>query len=513
MILKRLVYCLLSALLILLSFPPGPAPYLAWIAHVPYFVLLAQLNMTQTVNYALIYGPLIWYICSWWFVVGVHTIGDVSYPLALAISILPSLVGSLPYILFSLCSRKLNLFTKNPNPLLAALLLTALTVFIPNFFAGNLAHTQYQNLQLIQIAGLAGVPALLLGINLTNCLVASAILAKSKKTSALYLSLATTTFLAIYLYGNYSLKNSDFKINNYTEIKIGLIQPNIPVTFQELPQFVDQADRNNNLDTAINLSRELVQSNPQIDLLAWPEIPLSFSIINQPNDFYKMEELLKSIAKPLLISAFYYSNEIINGAPPFYNSVHLLFDKIEGSPTYRKNILIPFGEYLPMENYLPWLRELLPSVRRYTAADEIKILELNAKVRIGTAICLEAVFPSHIENLVLKGANIIINPTNDAYFGRTAGPWVHLALATFRAVEFGIPLVRVTNSGVSQVIDRNGKFLLPKDQRLFQKNAWVTNVSVPTSVSTSNPTTTGRIALLLLLVITSSARLVFRTTV
>jgi apolipoprotein N-acyltransferase len=124
--------------------------------------------------------------------------------------------------------------------------------------------------------------------------------------------------------------------------------------------------------------------------------------------------------------------------------------------TYDKVYLLAFGEYMPLGETFPGLYDAFPQAGRFSAGNEVKVFEWRGH-RLGIMICYEDIMVDFTGKLADLDPNIIINVTNDAWFGRTSEPWLHLALSVFRAVENRLTLVRATNTGVSAFIDPTGR--------------------------------------------------------
>jgi apolipoprotein N-acyltransferase len=122
---------------------------------------------------------------------------------------------------------------------------------------------------------------------------------------------------------------------------------------------------------------------------------------------------------------------------------------------YDKQQLLAFGEYIPLQRYLPFLRNISPTIGNLTPGTG-GLVELPTGVKIGTLICYEDILASLGRQAVQQGAQILVNLTNDAWFGRTRAPYLHRSLAAFRAVENRVYLVRATNTGLTSIIDARG---------------------------------------------------------
>ncbi|MCZ6555771.1 MAG: apolipoprotein N-acyltransferase, partial [Candidatus Dadabacteria bacterium] len=120
--------------------------------------------------------------------------------------------------------------------------------------------------------------------------------------------------------------------------------------------------------------------------------------------------------------------------------------------------LILFGEYLPFAKYIPAIKNISPASGDFTPGDKLDLFEIKEKgARIAPIICYEDIIPSFSRQFVNKGANLIVNITNDAWFGKTIAPYQHLFISIPRAVETRKYLLRSTNTGISAIIDPVGR--------------------------------------------------------
>ncbi len=145
-------------------------------------------------------------------------------------------------------------------------------------------------------------------------------------------------------------------------------------------------------------------------------------------------------------------------ASPRYNTALLVDGEGNVQGGVDKHHLLVFGEYIPFGDMFPVLYEWLPQASHFSAGKTITTIPYRGH-RLGILICYEDILPRFTRRVVGKGAEVLINVTNDAWFGQTAEPWLHLALAVFRTVENRRFLVRSTNTGVSAFVDANGRIL------------------------------------------------------
>jgi apolipoprotein N-acyltransferase len=142
-----------------------------------------------------------------------------------------------------------------------------------------------------------------------------------------------------------------------------------------------------------------------------------------------------------------------------FNRVVLVDERGDVQGTYDKVNLLAFGEYLPFEHRFPWLRALSPTSGRVHPGHHVQPLPFRGW-RISALVCYEDTLPEFVRRVVREGApHLLVNLTNDAWFGDTQEPWIHLALAKLRAIEQRRYLVRATNTGVSGVIDPGGRVI------------------------------------------------------
>jgi apolipoprotein N-acyltransferase len=129
---------------------------------------------------------------------------------------------------------------------------------------------------------------------------------------------------------------------------------------------------------------------------------------------------------------------------------------------YDKIHLVPFGEYVPLQSLLFFVERMATGIGNFKAGQDFTVFETPLG-QFGVLICFEAIFPDQVRRYVLNGANFLVNITNDAWFGDSAAPYQHLSMATLRAVENGVYLVRAANTGISALIAPTGRILQQSD--------------------------------------------------
>jgi apolipoprotein N-acyltransferase len=144
----------------------------------------------------------------------------------------------------------------------------------------------------------------------------------------------------------------------------------------------------------------------------------------------------------------------------YFNSALLTDARGRVVGRYDKHFLLPFGEFLPFGDWFPILYRWSPNSSRFEQGTRLEPLRIGSH-EIATFICYEDVIPGFVRSIVRSGTpDLLANLTNDAWFGDTSEPWIHLALAKSRAIEQRRYLVRSTNSGVSAIIDPLGRVVV-----------------------------------------------------
>lgn len=200
----------------------------------------------------------------------------------------------------------------------------------------------------------------------------------------------------------------------------------------------------------------------KVDLFVWPETAIPFYLIEQPAGLAAIADALPD--KATLLTGALRREVDFTDREQVYNSIYQLSGDGTIMASYDKIHLVPFGEYLPKERWLRaiGLKQLAMQLSGFSSGKKRKLLGDVHIGKILPLICYEIAFPREILSYP-AGANMIVNVTNDAWFGLTAGPLQHLNLAQMRAVETGLPVIRSANTGVSAMIDPYGRLVAKQD--------------------------------------------------
>ncbi len=245
-------------------------------------------------------------------------------------------------------------------------------------------------------------------------------------------------------------------------VKVGVIQGNYA---QELKW--EESLEEEILETYLTLSNRAADSGASI--IVWPETSVSSYFQSDA----QMAERLRAFTRQREVHLIFGNPafEVRDGKFVLFNrAYHLSPDG--GTESYDKVRLVPFGEYIPFHPILSFVERLVPGEGQFVPGGPPRPFALP--VPMGPLICFEVSMPDLARNLVRKGAGILVNLINDAWFGTTWGPYQHLAMAAVRAAEHRTPVLRAANTGISAVID--GRGYLEKTVELFERGFIVTNV-------------------------------------
>ncbi len=229
-----------------------------------------------------------------------------------------------------------------------------------------------------------------------------------------------------------------------------LVQPNLP---QSTTGAADWYTRHaTDLEELIRLSITVAGASP--GLVVWPEVPAPFSL--QDARFVGPAQTVALNSRSFFLVGVIEWRPKASGEMAAFNSAVLLAPNGQRVFTYDKIHLVPFGEYVPKRNWLGFAGPIVGGIGDFARGSDYAVGKLPGG-RFGVFICYEAIFPNEVRRFVTHGAELLINLSNDGWFGRSAAPDQHLAMARFRAIENRRWLLRATNNGHTVVIDPYGR--------------------------------------------------------
>jgi apolipoprotein N-acyltransferase len=439
-----------SGVLIALSFPNTGYSFLAWLALIPLLIALEGASPATAFRVGFTCGFSAYAIILYWINIVITRYGHLPWGVSIPLYLLLSAWLALFYALATLVAR----FGEQEGYKSAFTLPVAWVTgdFLRSFLLTGfpwamLGHSQYRTLPLIQIADITGVYGITLLIVLAN-VVFYRVLRASWGGAAPYpvksaLVLFVTLIATLY-YGFDRLNDAGARAAR--PLRVALIQGNIPQDVKWSPAF-----RDSTLATYERLTRDA--GREPVDLVVWPESAVPFFLQDQPREAGEIQGLARELKTHLLLGSP--AHEERNGSITFLNSAFVISPDGETIARGDKLHLVPFGEYVPLGRVFPFISKIVVGIGDFSAGEHATPLPL-ASTRAGLLVCYEAIFPELAREYVRNGARILVNITNDAWFGDSSAPYQHLSIAVFRAVENRVPLLRAANTGVTAIIDRNG---------------------------------------------------------
>lgn len=437
----------LSGALLALAFPgSGDQPWLAFAALVPLLVAIEGLGWRRAGVLGFLSGIIFWLAVIPWVVPTMIHYGDVPWPLAGLVLLALAGYLALYTTAFSALLARTAPRSSAAYVIAAASLWVALEFLRTHLFTGFpwnlLGYSQYRNLSLIQVAAVTGVYGVSFAVAAINAGLARLVhLQYGRKDRLGGLGVAAAV-VGLAVGSGWLL--SPARAEN-PAIPVALVQGNIDQGVKWDPAY--QAAT---LDVYRRLTLEAARGGAQ--LIVWPETAMPFFVREDPR-WREVENLARVTGAYLLVGALDRSL----GEPR--NSAFLVGPDGQVRGRYDKRHLVPFGEYVPLQRFLFFVDVIAGgAIGAFAPGAEATTFSTPAG-RVGVVICYEAIFPAEVREFFRGGADVLVNITNDAWFGRSAAPVQHLAMATFRAVENRAYLVRAANSGISAVVAPDGRIV------------------------------------------------------
>ena len=434
--------------LLIFSFPNFESYLLAWISLVPLLVAIARRpSPVPALILGWATGTVFFYATCYWLTHSMIHYGGLPTVLAYLLLIPAAVVIGIFPGLFALF---MALAIRRWGPmalLLAPVFWTALEwarLGVTGQLWNAMGYSQAYNPFLIQAAAWGGVYAvsfLILSINSSI-----ALLVVKRTMWALTAALMTVLLVGIVI-GAGAMPSGAFYAPDST-LAVVAVQPNVPMN-----PVKSVAETKELLDRHLSLSKhgleQIRDGSPR--LVVWPESPMNFTYSSDRT----FQELVANFTKENRTMLLFNSLEPApNGGS--YNSALLINEEGRLISQYDKIRLMPFGEYVPLPQWLPGASLISGIVGEFTPGTKYTLMPMGDR-RVGVFICIEAAYPWIARRLVNEGADSLINISNDGYLGPTAVMRQHLANAIFRAVETNTSMLRVTNTGLSAAIADDGR--------------------------------------------------------
>jgi apolipoprotein N-acyltransferase len=342
--------------------------------------------------------------------------------------------------------------------LCGAALWVALEMVVARLFSGFpwllLGITQYRLIPLIQIASVTGVygVSFLIVWGSLSILLTGAMLLRRSQSPSMRLAEMFIPFVVIAIVFQIGFRQVKEGKGATRTLKVTFVQPSIPQTL-----IWDQTRNEERFQHLISLSRQALTN--RTDLLLWPEAAIPKLLRYDKSTFETVTGLAREHKVWMIVGA--------DDAEPrrdseehadYFNSSFLISPDGELVQGYKKRGLVIFGEYIPLERWLPFMKYFTPIPGGFQAGDRAAQFALsNLQVNTSPLICFEDVFPQWARECTKPETDFLVNLTNDGWFGESAEPWQHAASSVFRSVENRVPLLRCTNTGLTCWVDALGR--------------------------------------------------------
>ncbi|MCE3239701.1 MAG: lnt [Deltaproteobacteria bacterium] len=442
---------LLSAILLAAPYLAPSLFPLAWISFVPLFWVIGK---AETWRRAVLYGWLMGTVAHLlgfhWLVYTINVFGGFPYPISSLVFLIYAILQGLQMALFALLVRR---FGFGPLQILPGVFWVALEFWFPLLFPWYLANSQVSFSLFIQSADLVGPYGASFVLMWFNAAVYRLVCAGKEERRSRIRALGYCAMCALLslIYGYQRLATVTDEIAAARKLPVAAVQGNIDIDLKWNPALVKQ-----NLEKHKNLTSQL----EAVPLVIWPESAVEVWLPDQLQ--YLPEDLMPQLKSP--------QSHLIFGAKSFrgrpgtadfqaFNTAFFADSAGRVLGRYHKQVLLAFGEYLPFAKVLALL-PAMPFADGFTAGRGAVTFEMPGDIRIGSLICYEDLMPELSRNFVKETrANLLINLTNDAWYGKSVGPWQHARLAQSRAIETRRSLLRVTNTGVTSLINAKGELV------------------------------------------------------
>ena len=436
---------------------------LGWVCFVPLLLVLREKRPLAALRLGMVAGTSMNLLSLYWLAGTLTRFGGIPPAASAAALLVFCIYSSLQFGIFALFVSRCRLLRSKTlrAAVLVSLAWTAAEHFFPVLFPYGIGVSQSHYppvIQAVDLLGMSFLGFLMFFVNICAFYLADG-LARGKKPSPAHAAACVAVVASVLAYGSFRMGETERLLETKPEIEVGMVQANF-----------DHDEKNTDNEPAITRRHgEMSLELADVDLVIWPETSAQFWF-ERGTAVFRTDDG-RDVVPPghrahFLIGGLSFSRKPESsgdgtGGEYFekYNTAFLLDPEGSVVDSYSKTRLFLFGEYFPWINGpLGFLKEVFPMIGDLTPGESLGVLGVPGKnVRIGTLICYEDIMAGLSRQYSNKGANLLVNITNDAWFGKSAAPFQHLLLSIPRAVETRRYLVRSTNSGITAIISPTGE--------------------------------------------------------
>lgn len=464
----RLLLSILSGTLLFLACADFDIWPLCWIGLVPLLWVLLDDDGQPRTRSPFFYGMVAGMFANgggfYWIVGLLQRFGHLPWIAAAPLFLLLIAYQALTFGLFAVIVCRLRMHLGVKVTWLAPIVWVACELCVPYVFPWYLSITQAWVPTVIQIADITGP----LGVSFLLVLSNGALFdvlhaigrAKPGRRLRAFLGtplLAVGTIVLCLAYGTVRIHQVDEARQHAEKLRVGVVQANVGIHEKFVPGLREQQH-------ALHLSLSQQLTSQGAELILWPESSYPYAMARPVNSDFPVGDrrrVQNGFQTPIVFGALTVDRKGISDYDMF-NTAIMLDQEGKAVGTFDKNFLLIFGEYLPFAHELDFLRRAIPEISNFSRGTETTTFPIDVRGKrysLGPMICYEDIIPAFGRRLFAdkNPPNLMVNITNDAWFGATSEPYEHLALAVFRAVEHRVELVRAVNTGVSAYIDAAGR--------------------------------------------------------
>lgn len=450
--LKNTGLCVLGGVLYFLSFLWFDLFPLTWFCLVPVLYAVRDATPWRALRLGLIFGFVTNAGGFYWVIHLISEFGGVAIPIAVlgfaALCAYQGLMMALVVALVRLGQLRLNIAPVWSLPVA----IVALEFIYPLLFPSYIGNSQHHFTALAQIVDVTGMLGLSAFIGFLNGAAFELLDAKTKKRRIEVVRVAVPLAMGALgvVYGLIRLPSVDAATARADALTVGIVQTNVGSGEKttSAAQFMQEH---------LEMSLELVKRRPDVDLLVWPESVYDGFMLK--NGLQPPIQAVAALGRPTIMGALSVDDSNQDGHAEYFNSVVLVSGNGELLSSFDKVELLAFGEALPLSRLIPAIGQLFGG-NWFTHGSSFRHLRLGETTFL-PMVCYEDIIPSLPRRIWSNDgpANVLVNVTNDSWYGDTHEPMIHLVLASFRSIESRRALIRSTNTGISAIVDPAGRIV------------------------------------------------------
>ena len=459
---SRAALSIASGLALALAFPKIDLSLFAWVAFIPLFYAIEGETLRKVFAWGWLAGFSFFVGSMYWIAIPLHNFANVRMALAiLPMLLLASVLATYSAIAIwagEFCARRLRIPMVITMPVAWAAVEWVRTYFPIGFPWNLLGYAAYGYLTVIQFAEITGVYGISALIVFFNAVAYVVLFRRGKaRSQAVCLSALTALMLTVFVFGTVRLQQLRDQPSQGS-FRVAMVQGNIPQSLKWDPNFLPESFK-------VYEDESLAAAKRRVDLIVWPEAAAAFPVQADDSEIklapeyapYRdaMLKLATAAGVPILVGAP--ALTVQEGEIGEYNRADLISPQGVIVAHYDKINLVPFGEYVPAHRLFGALvNRVVKGFGDLVPGDQQTLFSVKG-AKLGVLICYESVFPNLTRLEVDKGAEVLVNITNDAWYGESSAPYQALAMAAMRSVETKAPMIRTANTGITAIIKPTGE--------------------------------------------------------